>query len=247
MTDTAYILGRPEWGQPDDEAAEEYAASIGTSPEVADEAAVNIAAATLRADWAAAAAYYWAAAYAALVGHDYRLMRENARIAAEAQQYASPEGVLLAAIFGGCEKRAPERPVAMGRTLPADQVAQARAAVQAEMARHEATAAKAAAKRAADAQVERRSEGRDAAQARATEVAGKLAVGQTYVASLPYRLGKKSSGLCWVNGVLVAVPNVSDGNVVRITALRVGRSYGLKYEAEGELYDNKPDTAPRNA
>lgn len=231
MSDTAYRLGRPEWAQ-DDEAAACSAAGLDFQANNGGEAKQ---AASLRAEWAAAAAYYWAASYVALEEGDYRVMRENARIAKEAEQAASPEGSLLASIFGGCEKRPAERTVLIGRKLPADQVQAAKSAVQAEMARHTAAESQVAAQRVAAARADRKATDTATANARAAEVAGKLAVGQTYTASLPYRLGKKSDGLCWVAGVLVAVPGVNDGQTVRITALRVGRSYGLKYEAEGEI------------
>lgn len=138
---TAHILGRPEWASDDDEAADEYAASLRGIPE--QEAAIK--AADLRSDWAAAAGYYWAAAYAAFVDRDYRSMRENASVAERATEKASPSGVLLAAIFGGCETAPPERVVRLGLDLPANQVAEAMHLVRAEMARH---AAAEAAKRA---------------------------------------------------------------------------------------------------
>ena len=233
MNDTAHKLGRPEWGQEDDDVAAEYAAGLGI--QAPSEEAAKQAASLLRADWRAAAQFYWAAAFMALKEGQFSAMRENARIAASADQQAAPDGRLLAAIFGGCEKRPAERSVTLGRRLSTGVVAEARAAVQAEMARHDAAARAAAESQAASARAERRAEDRAADSARATEVAAQLAVGQTYTASLPYKLAKKADGLCRVDGVLVAVPGVSDGQAVRITALRVGRLYGLRYEAEGEL------------
>lgn len=121
------ILGRPEWGQPDDEAVAEYAASLPTIEVVEEEAL------TLRQEWRAAVGYYWAAAYAAMTHGDMRLARESAKIATEATDRWCVDGVLKAAIFGGCQSRPNEKVVALGRQLASSDVAEARRAVTARL------------------------------------------------------------------------------------------------------------------
>lgn len=131
------LLGRPEWGQPDDEAADEYAASFQPPGVVEnDESAARAAAQERRAEWRAAAAYYWATAYAALTIRDFRAMRQNAALASDAETRGGPDGVLLAAIFGGCDKRPPETAVVAGRKLSEDLVRAGRAAVLTEIKQH---------------------------------------------------------------------------------------------------------------
>jgi hypothetical protein len=83
-------------------------------------------------NWAIAARYYWAAAYAAMTQKKFSLMREQAKIAAQCEYAASPEAALMMAIFGS-GKTAPERAVQIGQKVPVDESTQAKACVKAEM------------------------------------------------------------------------------------------------------------------
>jgi len=91
-----------------------------------------------RDDWAAAAQYYWAKAYMAMTQRDYRLMRVVADQAQGADKAASLDGAVLGAIFGVAPACADTQAIAQGRGLPKADVAAARKAVLAEVAKHAA-------------------------------------------------------------------------------------------------------------
>lgn len=199
-----------------------YAAACrSTGEKEADEEARG-----MRANHAAAGRYYWAAAYAALDRRDWDSMRAHAAQAKAADEIASPNGVLLAAIFGGCERVAEERAVAQGRDLPADLVAQARKAVQAEMARHRAT---------------KRKPARPAAPVRAAYTGHLPAVGAVVRVMVSVKLAATLPGFAWVPAadgdgtVTIYCPGVTDGTFVRIVShdeRRVGKNVA---EAQGVL------------
>lgn len=97
------------------------------------EKAAEKAAASLKANWRAAASFYWASAYLALQDGNRRLAMTCAKQAGDAEYQASPDANLLAAIFGGCESRPADRPVQIGSKMAADQVAEARKVVRAAL------------------------------------------------------------------------------------------------------------------
>lgn len=133
MSTHHHLAGLPEWA--DAQTAADAVAALGLAVDQAQQPDDAVAAARqLRADWSAAAAGYWAKAAIAMKNRDFNLMRTSAKQATDADQMASPEGVLMAAIFGGCQRTPPAAMVQAGRNLPADLVKQARQAVQANMA-----------------------------------------------------------------------------------------------------------------
>jgi hypothetical protein len=79
--------------------------------------------------WQQAAKFYWSQAYLAREEKAWERMRACAKQAKDAERFASPEGRLLAAVFGGTIPEAPELAVKRGGTLPDDAVKQARQAV----------------------------------------------------------------------------------------------------------------------
>lgn len=124
------LLGRPEWA--DEEEAGEAVEALGLGLDTGK--TQPTASAPNRAQWSASAAFYWAQSWVALTERDFRLMRSSAAQAEEAEYRCSPEAALLAAIFD--TRGAPsERTVEIGMKLPSDQVAAAKAAVKAEIAR----------------------------------------------------------------------------------------------------------------
>jgi hypothetical protein len=62
-----------------------------------------------------------------------------------------------------------------------------------------------------------------------------IPIGSVHRASVPYRLAKNTSNLCFVCAVLVEAPGVVDGDNVRIVAHIHGRSYGRVFAAKGEV------------
>lgn len=231
MIDTVLVNGVEVDANDYQAQAGNYAAASGVLP---DEAAANAEAVAARADHAAAARYYWAAAYAAKERRDWAAMRAQAE---QADKAASPDGVLLAAIFGGCARPAEERAVAQGRNLPADLVAQARKAVRAEIAAHAATvkAGRQAQRDHERAVARARTEALDRARAGALP-----AVGQIVTVRLPYRLAKATREIAIVDlndGAIAYIQcaDVDDGARVRVTAHVHARSFGRVIELRGEL------------
>lgn len=88
--------------------------------------------------WQQAAKFYWAQAFLAREEKAWERMRACAKQAKDAERFASPEGRLLAAVFGGTIPEAPEPAVKRGATLPDESVKQARQAVIDEIAKREA-------------------------------------------------------------------------------------------------------------
>lgn len=125
-----HIAGLPEWA--DEELAAETVHALGLSMDAQAPASPEVVPAT---EWAAAGAYYWAAAYAAMLERRFDAMRAAADVAADADMRVSPEGALLGAVFGMDGKRPQARAVALGAKLAAADVAAARDAVKAELAR----------------------------------------------------------------------------------------------------------------
>lgn len=88
--------------------------------------------------WQQAAKFYWSQAYIAREEKAWTRMRACVKQAKEAERFASPEGRMLAAVFGGTIPESPELAVKRGATLPDDAVKQARQAVLDEIVKHDA-------------------------------------------------------------------------------------------------------------
>lgn len=239
-TENHMTAGLPAWATEEEArtAAEAVAGNPAPEAGITEDAAAEQARA-MRADHAAAARYYWAAAYAALHRRDYTAMRAHATQAQAADEAASPNGVLLAAIFGGAAKAAEPRAVREGRNLPADLAAQARTLVRAEIIRQdERTRAKRDEARRAE-RAAARAEDRAIKTAAADSLVAHAPIGSVHQARLPYRLKKATQGVVLVDvggrAVYVAAEGVADGDTVRITSHKRSRLYGKNIEMTAEL------------
>ena len=237
MSHHHHLAGLPEWA--DDLTAEETVEALGLSlnpsPSPRDEE--ERADFPRRQGWRLAAAFYWATAHLALTEQNWPAMRQAATQARDCETKANP---LLNAVFGS-SSFAPDNLVAQGARLTPQQVVDHQRAVSLAIIRHDrADHQRAQRQRLAQQQTQALVD-QQHDQAVALRAQHALSIGETYIASVPYKLAKKSVGLCSINGVrVIIVPGpsggrvqIADGDLVQITAFSHGKLFGLHYEAAG--------------
>lgn len=212
-TENHMLVGLPAWAT--DEEAAEAAQALGAFAQ-REEAAPQLD----RAAHAAAARFYWASAYAAMESRDFAAMRAMAEQAKKAEEAASPNGALIAAITRWAAPAAEEKAVAKGRKLPAELCQQAKDRVLAEIKAHDA----------AKRQQQRQRPAVKPAPAPAEELP---AIGSVLAVSRPHQLAKKSDGVVVVDTTewfgYAECPGAPQGTFnARVVAHKSGRAYGYR-------------------